>query len=294
MASTSASGAHVALSGFSQWFRSGGTARWVTRDVSLDIPAGQFVSVVGPSGCGKSTLLNAIAGLRTPSAGQVSIDGLPVSGVDRGVGYLFQRDALLPWRSVLSNVMLPLQYRGVRRKEAEARAREWIGRVKLAGYEDHYPHQLSGGMRKRVALATVFCYEPRVLLMDEPFSALDVQTRNLMENELLDIWQETRPTVLFVTHDLEEALGLSDRVVVFTAGPGRIKSDYEVDLPRPRHLTEIRFDSGFQAQYETLWNDLRTEVMTAYEAESGSAGGAAPEARAADRPAAPDHSHSPA
>ncbi|MBB4912248.1 ABC transporter ATP-binding protein [Actinophytocola algeriensis] len=264
----------VSLTGFGQWFRSGSGARWATRDVSLDIPAGQFVSVVGPSGCGKSTLLNAIAGLRKPSAGQVSIDGHPVSGVDRGVGYLFQRDALLPWRSVLSNVMLPLTYRGVSKKEAARRAHAWITRVGLSGYEDHYPHQLSGGMRKRVALAAVFVYEPRVLLMDEPFSALDVQTRNLMENELLDIWHETRPTVLFVTHDLEEALGLSDRVVVFTAGPGRIKSDYPVSLPRPRLLTEIRFDPAFQEQYETLWNDLRSEVMTAYEAEAGSAGGA--------------------
>jgi NitT/TauT family transport system ATP-binding protein len=264
----------VSLTGFGQWFRSGSTARWATRDVSLDIPAGQFVSVVGPSGCGKSTLLNAIAGLRKPSAGEVSIDGRPVSGVDRGVGYLFQRDALLPWRSVLSNVTLPLTYRGVSKKEATQRARAWIARVGLSGYEDHYPHQLSGGMRKRVALAATFVYEPRVLLMDEPFSALDVQTRNLMENELLDIWHETRPTVLFVTHDLEEALGLSDRVVVFTAGPGRIKSDYEVSLPRPRLLTEIRFDASFQEQYETLWNDLRSEVMTAYEAEAGSAGGA--------------------
>ena len=264
----------VGLSGFGQWFRSGSGARWATRDVSLDIPAGQFVSVVGPSGCGKSTLLNAIAGLRKQSAGEVTIDGRQVSGVDRSVGYLFQRDALLPWRSVLANVMLPLTYRGVAKREAEQRARAWIARVKLSGYEGHYPHQLSGGMRKRVALATVFVYEPRVLLMDEPFSALDVQTRNLMENELLEIWHETRPTVLFVTHDLEEALGLSDRVVVFTAGPGRIKSDYEVSLPRPRSLTEIRFDTAFQEQYETLWNDLRSEVMTAYEAESGSAGGA--------------------
>lgn len=264
----------VSLTGYSQWFRSGSGARWATRDISLEVPAGQFVSVVGPSGCGKSTLLNAIAGLRRPSAGEVTIDDRPVSGVDRGVGYLFQRDALLPWRSVLSNVMLPLEYRGVPKREADRRAREWIGRVKLGGYEDHYPHQLSGGMRKRVALATVFVYGPRVLLMDEPFSALDVQTRNLMENELLELWNETRPTVLFVTHDLEEALGLSDRVVVFTAGPGRIKSDYEVSLPRPRLLTEIRFDAAFQAQYETLWNDLRSEVMTAYEAAAGSAGGA--------------------
>lgn len=260
-------GAEVRIEGFSQWFASGKESRWAARDVDLTIPPGQFLSVVGPSGCGKSTLLNAVAGLRKPSLGQVHIDGELVSSVDHGVGYLFQRDALLPWRTVLANVMLPLTIRGVRKAEAQEQAREWLARVKLSGFEHHFPHQLSGGMRKRAALATVFSFEPKVLLMDEPFSALDVSTRNLMENELLEIWNKTRPTVIFVTHDLEEAIGLSDRVVVFTSGPGRVKSDYPIDLPRPRRLTEIRFDPGFTAHYERLWDDLRAEVMAAYQAE---------------------------
>jgi NitT/TauT family transport system ATP-binding protein len=265
-----ASRGRVRLDGFAQWFRSGGRANWATRDIDLEIPAGQFLAIVGPSGCGKSTLLNAIAGLRPPSRGEVAIDGERVVKVNRSVGYLFQRDALLPWKDVLHNVMLPLRYRGVGRAEAQDRARHWLSRVKLSGFEHHYPHQLSGGMRKRVALATVFVYEPRVLLMDEPFSALDVQTRNLMENELLDLWLETKPTVLFVTHDLEEAIGLADRVTVMTVGPGRLKSDYRIDLPRPRSLTEIRFDKTFQEYYQLLWNDLRAEVLQAYSVNSGS------------------------
>lgn len=258
-------GIPVELSGFAQWFQQGGRVTLAARDVDLVLEPGQFVSVVGPSGCGKSTMLNAIAGLRPPSAGRIQVDHADVKDVRRDVGYLFQRDALLPWRTILGNVTLPLLYRGVRRAEAERRARDWIDRVKLSGYESHYPHQLSGGMRKRAAMAAVFVYNPRVLLMDEPFSALDVQTRNLMENELLDLWAATRPTVLFVTHDLEEAIGLSDRVVVFTSGPGTIKEDLKIDLPRPRNLTEIRFDERFQQYYRRLWDQLRDEVLMAYE-----------------------------
>jgi sulfonate transport system ATP-binding protein len=233
-------------------------------DVNLFIPAGEFTAIVGPSGCGKSTILNAIAGLRKPQHGCVRLDGEIVNKVSKSVGYLFQKDALLPWKTVLRNVALPLIIRGVPRKEAHERAREWLSRVHLSGFEDHYPHQLSGGMKKRAALAAVFVYEPSVMLMDEPFSALDVQTRNLMENELLDLWTVSRPTVVFVTHDLEEAIGLSDRVVVFTAGPGTVKCEYQIDLPRPRSLTEIRFADGFDAQYENIWGDLRSEVLAAY------------------------------
>jgi NitT/TauT family transport system ATP-binding protein len=233
-------------------------------DVNLFIPAGEFTAIVGPSGCGKSTILNAIAGLRKPQQGTVRLDGEVVRKVSKSVGYLFQKDALLPWKTVLRNVALPLIIRGVPRKEAHERAREWLSRVRLDGFEDYYPHQLSGGMKKRVALAAVFVYEPTVMLMDEPFSALDVQTRNLMENELLDLWTVSRPTVVFVTHDLEEAIGLSDRVVVFSAGPGTVKCEYQIDLPRPRSLTEIRFAEGFDAQYENIWGDLRSEVLAAY------------------------------
>ena len=234
---------------------------------SMTVPAGQFVALVGPSGCGKTTLLNVLAGLLDPASGRALIDNVEVSGVSNDVGYLFQRDALLPWKTVIENVQLPLRYRGVPASEARERAQVWLERVRLAGFEEHYPHQLSGGMRKRVALATIFVYSPRVLLMDEPFSALDVQTRNLMENELLEIWSITKPTVLFVTHDLEEAIGLADRVVVFTAGPGRIKADYDIELPRPRELTEIRFTSAFEDLHRTIWGDLRSEVLDAYRSE---------------------------
>jgi NitT/TauT family transport system ATP-binding protein len=237
------------------------------RDVSFTVEAGHFTAIVGPSGCGKSTVLNAIAGLRRPQGGSVLINGEAVNDVSREVGYLFQKDALLPWKTILHNVALPLTFRGMKKKEASARAREWLARVHLSGFEDYYPHQLSGGMRKRAALAAVFVYEPSILLMDEPFSALDVQTRNLMENELLDLWTETRPTVVFVTHDLEEAIGLSDRVIVFSAGPGTVKCDYLIDLPRPRSLTEVRFQDGFQVLFEKIWGDLRSEVLEAYARE---------------------------
>lgn len=243
---------------------------------TMSVRAGQFTAVVGPSGCGKSTILNAIAGLRAPQGGQVWVDGEPVTDVSRDVGYLFQKDALLPWKTVLQNVMLPLRFRNVPKREAAERARDWLSRVRLSEFENHYPHQLSGGMKKRVALAAIFVYEPPVLLMDEPFAALDVQTRNLMENELLDLWQENQPTVLFVTHDLEEAIGLADRVVVFTAGPGTVKSDYVVTLPRPRNLTEIRFTDEFQEHYRRIWDDLRSEVLTAYSRQQR--GGEPPEA----------------
>lgn len=237
-------------------------------DVTLSVPAGQFATIVGPSGCGKSTVLNCVAGLVTPAAGTVHIGGVPVRGTHPSVGYLFQGDSLLPWKSVLGNVMLPLTLRHVKKREAEERARAWIERVGLGGFENYFPHQLSGGMRKRVALATVFVYEPSILLMDEPFSALDVQTRMLMENELLELWSEQRSTVLFVTHDLEEAVGLADRVLVFTAGPGTIKADYPITLPRPRALTEIRFTEDFQEHYEAIWQGLRAEVLSAYDRDT--------------------------
>jgi NitT/TauT family transport system ATP-binding protein len=235
------------------------------RNVDLALAAGEFAAIVGPSGCGKSTILNAIAGLLSPAAGSVEINGNAVTSVRSDVGYLFQRDALLPWKTVLENVMLPMRFRKVPRAEAVERARDWIRRVSLGGHEESYPHQLSGGMKKRVALATVFVYSPPILLMDEPFSALDVQTRQLMENELLDIWESYRPTVLFVTHDLEEAIGLAERVVVFTAGPGKVKQSYAVSLPRPRRMTEVRFTEEFREHHERIWTDLRDEVLTAYQ-----------------------------
>jgi NitT/TauT family transport system ATP-binding protein len=235
------------------------------RDVSFAVGAGRFVSLVGPSGCGKTTLLGMIAGLVPVTEGRIVIGGRPVAGgVPPDIGYLFQRDALLPWKTALQNVALPLAIRGTPSAQARARATDWMRRVGLAGFEGYYPHQLSGGMRKRVSLATTLIYGPTVLLMDEPFSALDVQTRNLMENELLDLWGETRNTVLFVTHDLEEAIALSDEVLVLTAGPGRIKASYPIPIARPRNVVEIRFREEFTRLYEQIWKDLRDEVQQSY------------------------------
>lgn len=231
------------------------------RDISLAVAEGVFLAIVGPSGCGKSTLLNVAAGLLAPPAGTVRIFGTELEGTNHAAAYLFQQDALLPWRTVLGNVMLGLTLQGVRRREAEARARQWIARVGLSGFEDRFPHQLSGGMRKRVAVAQSWIVDPRILFMDEPFSALDVQTRQNMENELLELWQESRKTVLFITHDLEEAIALADEVVVITAGPGAtVKGRYPVRLPRPRDVAEIRLNPEFGALYRKIWDDLRVEV----------------------------------
>jgi NitT/TauT family transport system ATP-binding protein len=234
-------------------------------DVNLDIQPGEFCTVVGPTGCGKSTTLGLIAGLTRPSSGVVEVDGRAVDGIGDRVGYVFQTDAVFPWKSVLENVAAGPRYRDRKHRDARELAREWIARVGLKGFEDRYPHQLSGGMRKRVALAQTLINEPRILLMDEPFSALDVQTRTLMENELLTLWSATSASVLFVTHDLEEAIALADRVFVLTAGPGTVKSSYRIDLPRPRNVSEIRFLPEFVLTYQTIWNDLREEVLVSYE-----------------------------
>jgi NitT/TauT family transport system ATP-binding protein len=234
-------------------------------NVNLAIGEGEFVAVVGPSGCGKSTLLNMIAGLDPATDGIASIEGRTLGdAVEPDVGYLFQKDALLPWKTVRANVELPLIFRKWPTERRERLVSEWIARVGLAGFDAYYPHQLSGGMRKRVSLAATFVYSPRILLMDEPFSALDVQTRNLMENELLELWQEHRKTVLFVTHDLEEAISLADRVVVLTANPGMVKREFAIKLGRPRNVNEIRFDDRFRHIHEEIWEALREEVARSY------------------------------
>ena len=235
------------------------------RDITLSVAPGEFCAVVGPTGCGKSTTLGLIAGLERPSEGSVQVMGQPVHGIDPRIGYVFQTDAVLPWRNVLRNVATGPLFRGQPKAESLKRAREWIARVGLTGFEDRYPHQLSGGMRKRVALAQTFINEPQILLMDEPFSALDVQTRTLMEDELLQMWSSLNASVVFVTHDLEEAIALADRVCVLTAGPGTVKGIYTIDLPRPRKVEEIRFDPRFVQLYQQIWEDLREEVMISYE-----------------------------
>jgi NitT/TauT family transport system ATP-binding protein len=235
------------------------------RDTTLVVGAGEFVSVVGPTGCGKSTLLNVAAGLLAPSAGRVLVFGQPLVGLNRRAGYLFQAEALMPWRNALENVVAGLVFRGVPRREATAQGEEWLRRVGLAGFGDRYPHQLSGGMRKRVSLAQTLILNPQMLLMDEPFSALDVQTRQLMENELLDLWSADRKTVVFITHDLEEAISLSDRVVVLSAGPEtRPIGEFAIDLPRPRDVSEIRLAPRFIDLHGRIWHAMKEEVLKGY------------------------------
>jgi NitT/TauT family transport system ATP-binding protein len=239
--------------------RSGAPFTAIT-DVTLDVAAGEFVTIVGPTGCGKSTTLSLVSGLEPASAGTVEVHGNPVVGIPEGVGYMFQSDAVLPWKNVLDNVALGLRFHKVRRAEAHERARDWLDRVGLTGFEDRYPHQLSGGMRKRVAMAQSLIGEPSLLLLDEPFGALDVQTRELMQDELLGLWAGTGAAVVFVTHDLTEAISLADRVVVMTAGPATVKDVVTIDLPRPRKVEEIRLTPEFTEIYRNVWESLREEV----------------------------------
>jgi NitT/TauT family transport system ATP-binding protein len=235
------------------------------RDTTLVVKPGEFVSVVGPTGCGKSTLLNVAAGLLEPSAGRVRVFGEPLAGVNSRAGYLFQTDALMPWRNALANIIAGLEFRGVDKTAAAARGHDWLKRVGLAGFGDRYPHQLSGGMKKRVALAQTLILDPEILLMDEPFSALDVQTRQLMENELLELWSANRKSVVFITHDLEEAIALSDRVVVLSAGPEtRPIGEYRIDLPRPRDVSEIRLAPRFIELHTEIWHAMKEEVLKGY------------------------------
>lgn len=234
-------------------------------DTTLRVRAGEFVSVVGPTGCGKSTLLNMAAGLLTPSAGEVRVFGHPLNGINTRAGYMFQTDALMPWSTALQNVMLGLQYRGIADAQARVQATQWLQRVGLGGFGDCYPHQLSGGMRKRTALAQVLALDPDIILMDEPFSALDIQTRQLMENEVLSLWAAKRKAVLFITHDLDEAIALSDRVVVLSAGPATHPiGEFDIDLPRPRDVTEQRPHPRAIALHGQIWDVLREEVLKAY------------------------------
>ena len=234
-------------------------------ETTLRISAGEFVSVVGPTGCGKSTLLNIGAGLLAPSLGSVKVFGQTLEGINTRAGYMFQTDALMPWRSALDNVMVGLQYRGMTDTEARTLAQAWLERVGLGGFGDRYPHELSGGMRKRVALAQVLALDPDIILMDEPFSALDVQTRQLMENEVLELWAAKKKAVLFITHDLDEAIAMSDRVVVLSAGPAtRPIGEFVIDLPRPRDVTEVRTNPRFVELHKKIWNVLRDEVLKGY------------------------------
>ena len=258
--------AALALEGVEVTFPGPGGGYTAVRDTTLRVSEGEFVSVVGPTGCGKSTLLNLAAGLLAPTRGMVSVLGAPLRGINRRAGYLFQGDSLMPWRSARDNVAAGPEFAGMGRRDARAAADAWLGRVGLAGHGAKYPHQMSGGMRKRAQLAQTLVLDPPILLMDEPFSALDVQTRQMMETELLTLWGANRKTVLFITHDLEEAISLSDRVVVLSAGPGtRPIAEFVVDLPRPRDVAEIRVTPAFQAVQAKIWAVLRDEVVRAYQ-----------------------------
>ena len=258
-------------------------------DVTLSIAPGEFVSVVGPTGCGKSTLLNVAAGLLEPSRGTVRVFGQALRGINRRAGYMFQSEALMPWRTALANVTAGLEFRGVPIAEARRQAEQWLRRVGLGGFGDRYPHQLSGGMRKRTSLAQTLVLDPDIILMDEPFSALDIQTRQLMENEVLEIWaggdarrggaaggREAagggRKAVLFITHDLDEAIAMSDRVLVLSAGPAaRPIGEFPIDLPRPRDVAEVRVTPGFIELHKAIWDVLREEVLKGYEQQKKAA-----------------------
>jgi NitT/TauT family transport system ATP-binding protein len=256
----------VRLDGVDITFNLQGGGRYrAVKSTSLTVAAGEFVAIVGPTGCGKSTLLNAAAGLLEPSAGSVEVFGAPRVGLNLRAGYLFQQEALMPWKTALQNVAVALEPMGVAAAEAEAQARGWLARVGLKSFADRYPHMLSGGQRKRVALAQCLIRNPEILLMDEPFGPLDAQTRQIMGNLLLDLWSRDRKAVMFVTHDLDEAIALSDRVVVMSAGPeAGIVGDYRVDLPRPRDIGDIRLEKAFHDIHRDIWTTLKVEVSKAY------------------------------
>ena len=242
---------------------------------NLSVASGEFVAIVGPTGCGKSTLLNVAAGLLAPASGNVRIFGVPLTALNRQAGYLFQADALFPWKTAIDNVAIALEIDGVPRAEAHERAQDFLGRVGLGAFAQRYPHMLSGGQRKRVGLAQVLIRDPKILLMDEPFGPLDAQTRQIMGNLLLDLWSADRKAVLFVTHDLEEAIALADRVVIMSAGPSaRIIGDWHVALARPRDIAEVKLERAFHDLHREIWDVLKDEVMKGY-AQSGQAPGEA-------------------
>jgi NitT/TauT family transport system ATP-binding protein len=261
----------VALGDVAVAFRLADGGRYTAVErASLRVADGEFVAIVGPTGCGKSTLLNVTAGLLAPAAGTVEIFGSPLAALNRQAGYLFQADALFPWKTAAENVAIGLETAGMAPGEARPRALDWLKRVGLAAFADRYPHMLSGGQRKRVGLAQVLIRDPKILLMDEPFGPLDAQTRQIMGNLLLDLWSADRKAVLFVTHDLEEAIALSDRVVIMSAGPGsRIIGDWRVPLPRPRDISEVKLDRAFHELHREIWHKLKAEVIKGYAQTEG-------------------------
>jgi NitT/TauT family transport system ATP-binding protein len=230
--------------------------------MSLDVAAGELLTMVGPSGCGKSTILNIVSGLMAPTEGTAELDGRPIHGVTRDIGYVTQQPNLMPWRTLIDNVSFPLQVAGAARSERHDRAAELIAMVGLAGFEHAYPHELSGGMRQRANIIRTLIYAPKVMLMDEPFGPLDAQTRVILQDQLLDIWSRTGVTIIFITHDLHEAIGLGDRVVLLSARPGRIIRIDEVAMPRPRDVFRMHDSDAFRALYDAIWVELERQVQT--------------------------------
>ncbi len=228
--------------------------------VTFDVPLGQITTVIGPSGCGKTTLLRLVAGLTRASAGRVLYKGEAVAALNTEVGYITQDSNLFPWLTTVENVEFPLALRGISKPERRERAMEWLQLVGLSGFESNYPNELSGGMQKRVSIARTLIYEPDVVLMDEPFGALDAQTRMMLHHELLQIWSRQHNTILFITHDLVEAITLSDHIVVMTKRPGRISAQYQVPLQRPRNVFQIFLEPHFDEFYAKLWNHFKSEL----------------------------------
>ena len=246
-------------------FFSRGVRVEAVKDLSLDIEEGEFVTIVGPSGCGKSTLLNSVVGIVHPTSGVITYRGKGLRGINTQIGYVPQSDYLYAWRTLLNNVAFPLEVRGYGKQERYAKARDYIRRVGLAGFEDHYPHELSGGMRQRANIIRTLIYDPEVILMDEPFGPLDAQTRLILQDQLLRLWEEARKTVIFITHDLVEAIALADRVVLMTSRPGTVKSVSRIDIPRPRDVFRIHSEESFRAAFDELWGELREEVQRSEE-----------------------------
>ena len=253
----------LSIEGVSKEFHVRGTRLAALDGISLAVEEREFVTVIGPSGCGKSTLLNVIVGLTAPSAGRVVFRGRTLAGITPAIGYVTQRDNLLPWRTLLANVEVALEIRGVARGERRRRAAGLIAQVGLTGFESHYPHELSGGMRQRANIARTLIYDPDVVLMDEPFGPLDAQTRLVLQDALLRLWASTGKTIVFITHDLVEAVALADRVVVMSSRPGRIKCVAQVPIPRPREVSRIHEHPAFGTIYGALWSELRPEVTLA-------------------------------
>ncbi len=257
------------VEGVAKTFETGSGRVEALADTSIDVRAGEFVAIIGPSGCGKSTLFNIIGGLDTADRGRVLVEGTPIAGSHRDIGMVFQEESTFPWRTVLDNVAFPLEIAGMGKREREEKAMRFVNLVGLDGFERRYPAELSGGMRQRTALARTLCAEPRILLMDEPFAALDEQTRMLLGEKLIEICQALKQTTLLITHNLSEAIQLSDRVLVMSFRPGRIKRTVEIDLPRPRS-SEIIASAAFAGYLGTIWNELKTEAAKGMRAAEAS------------------------